>query len=1010
MTVAALSSSPDLRQRRNLPTYPSTLNFTSPSMNSLRCREGLVGANLSEEEANAILQQLADKDKDNKKTWSRVFVERYLLDKNWYYPKRPNRPDLKRAWAYFEHVTLPRHFTGEQTVDTKFRRAEPGEHEKETELYDPFRTPQQAFVEWGVGIDLYFISVWCFAIFMFIAACMNIPSMMFYSSEEYNGDPSAVALSEETENLPFDLKASAICSNFQWVVCSDCTPEQWNRDPTRFATAEDGTILVLRNFCNGTQGTNAFTNYATLIFAIIWISLVSLYLRARGVRFDEDKITTSDYSVNVKNPPPDAYDPEEWHTFFSQFATDGDQVTCVTVTLDNEELVANTFYYRNFRSQLLRKIPADTDVNDEEATRAAIKKYIDDNGSPYYIESGCIGWILKTLVVPPCNLFNMFLPADKLYDKMCVLKKKIIELQEKEYKVSQVFVTFETEHGQRAALSALQLGLLDVLTVNKKAVTQNCLFRDTLLHVVQPAEPNAVRWLDLDDTPLKIFTMCLITFLVNVLFIAFATVCIYFARQNVGPFFSGILVTTFNSTIPQAIKLIMMFEPHQNEGGFQRSLYLNITLFRWVLTAIVPQVITPHTSTLSSDSSDLLPTIRGILVSECWLTPLLRLSDYMTNAKKHIIAPRAQNQEDMMLWFQGTFYNLGERYTDLTKILFVVFYYSSLFPFVFVYGFIILFIQYFVDRFSLFRLWGWNPQLGAELASFSRKYMILGCLAAFAIMSSFIYAQFPYDNVCDPSEPVNGAAGSYSGVTLADGVLVNEGSENAGIVVVSQDTEVAFCDQSRSGSDEFWFPATKRVQGDGPLTWFTNEQARITAVYGWTSVVIVAFLVIYLFGRSAGDLAMFIFTGVYQPEGEPQNIDFSSNLNIFAYVPQLKYVGHPFPYICCDIDDLDQDLIGWNDASHSYDYYNLIFEIPHKSQRRTIRMEKNTREFPTIADFPEYASLIKSSQQSLDSTENDPAKEGKTLRGRKTPLYSIIKHYPTKWQLALREQWRNQQV
>jgi hypothetical protein len=35
----------------------------------------------------------------------------------------------------------------------------------------------------------------------------------------------------------------------------------------------------------------------------------------------------------------------------------------------------------------------------------------------------------------------------------------------------------------------------------------------------------------------------------------------------------------------------------------------------------------------------------------------------MTNAKKHIIAPRAQNQEDMMLWFQGTFYNLGERYT-----------------------------------------------------------------------------------------------------------------------------------------------------------------------------------------------------------------------------------------------------------------------------------------------------------------------------------------------------------
>jgi hypothetical protein len=452
-------------------------------------------------------------------------------------------------------------------------------------------TPQKAFVEWGVGIDLYFISLTCFAIFMFVAACMNIPSMMFYASEEYNGDPASNGQVDETSgNLPWDLKVSAVCRNFQWVVCEDCTAEQWDRDPTRYAEAADGTVLVQRNFCNGASATNAFTNYATLIFAVVWISLVSLYLRARGVRFDEDKITTSDYSVNVKNPPPDAYDPQEWHDFFSQFATDGDQVTCVTVTLDNEPLVANTFYYRNFRSQLLRKIPADTDVDDEEATRAAIKKYMDENGSSYYIESGWIGWFLKTFVVPPCNIFNMLLPPDKLYDKMCNLKKTIKELQEKEYKVSQIFVTFETEHGQRSALSALQLGMMDILTDNKKAVNQNCLFKGKLLHVVQPAEPNAVRWLDLDDKPLKVFTRSLITFVINAIFIVIATVCIFFARRDVGPFFSGILVTTFNSTIPQAIKLIMMFEPHQTEGGFQRSLYLNITLFRWVLTAIVPQV------------------------------------------------------------------------------------------------------------------------------------------------------------------------------------------------------------------------------------------------------------------------------------------------------------------------------------------------------------------------------------------------------------------------------------
>jgi hypothetical protein len=118
------------------------------------------------------------------------------------------------------------------------------------------------------------------------------------------------------------------------------------------------------------------------------------------------------------------------------------------------------------------------------------------------------------------------------------------------------------------------------------------------------------------------------------------------------------------------------------------------------------------------------------------------------------------------------------------------------------------------------------------------------------------------------------------------------------------------------------------------------------------------------------------------------------------------------------MDDLDQDLIGWNDASRSYDYYNLLFEIPHRSQRRTIRIIENTRDFPTIADSPGYAKLIEESQKMLHMTSNDPPPEGsseveanKHSPGyRKTPLYSVVKHYPTKWQLKLREQWRDQQV
>lgn len=47
--------------------------------------------------------------------------------------------------------------------------------------------------------------------------------------------------------------------------------------------------------------------------------------------------------------------------------------------------------------------------------------------------------------------------------------------------------------------------------------------------------------------------------------------------------------------------------------------------------------------------------------------------------------------------FQGTPYNLGERYTDLTKVLFLCFFYSALYPTSFFFGTAILLIQYYVS-------------------------------------------------------------------------------------------------------------------------------------------------------------------------------------------------------------------------------------------------------------------------------------------------------------------------
>lgn len=53
-------------------------------------------------------------------------------------------------------------------------------------------------------------------------------------------------------------------------------------------------------------------------------------------------------------------------------------------------------------------------------------------------------------------------------------------------------------------------------------------------------------------------------------------------------------------------------------------------------------------------------------------------------------------------------------------------------------------------QFCLLRVWAPTASLGANLATFSRRYFFTGALIAFVIASAYSWAQFPFDNVCDP--------------------------------------------------------------------------------------------------------------------------------------------------------------------------------------------------------------------------------------------------------------------
>lgn len=601
-----------------------------------------------------------------------------------------------QAWAYYEHITLARYFIDARGNDRKKTRAEPGEIERETALYEPFTTPESDLNAWGIGVGLYFSTLRVVAVILIVAGLINIPSILYYAGPEYSDGQNGLTV--------FSLTGSAVCTSTEWVVCSDCPEDEWADTPeeqNRFGktTDVDGSqiTLVLRNACEGAQFSQGMLNWGTLFFLIICFGLLACFQRAREVRFDEDKLSAPDYSLVVKNPPKDAFDPDEWRDFFTQFAEK--QVTCVTVALDNDQLVWKLTLRRIYREQLRLHLPKNLDLEDEDLLRAAVAEVEKEWESE---SKGCFTLLAGCTILPILRLFGLFLQPHVLVDRIYKLTEEIKELQKKHYNVCQVFVTFETEAGQRTAMSALSIpGKLDIRMNNTSRVAPSAIYKGRLLSVEEPTEPNAVRWMDIQVPTRRKLLFRFINLVITVGLISFAGFVVKRVRDAAGPALSAIFVTVFNSSIPQILKLLMLSERHSDEGTRQKSIYTKITLFRWVNTAILTKFITPFTSTIGPYKRGVLNTINAILWSELFVSPALRILDITGLFKKHVLAPRARNQEEMYLSFQGTPYHLAERYTDFTKVLFVCFFYSALFPSTFFFCGAILIVQYYADKFCL---------------------------------------------------------------------------------------------------------------------------------------------------------------------------------------------------------------------------------------------------------------------------------------------------------------------
>ena len=168
-----------------------------------------------------------------------------------------------------------------------------------------------------------------------------------------------------------------------------------------------------------------------------------------------------------------------------------------------------------------------------------------------------------------------------LKDKFDEVNAEIEELLKVKYKATNVFVTFEHEEEQRTVLHSLSVG--KYYSFFNIAGTTDFPFRDDkVLRVEEAAEPEAIRWINgLDATLTLRVGQFLLTFipLIGLLF-----ACGYIVkevRESSGVFWSGIMISVFNSIIPIAVRSINNnLEKHDNEGYAQASLckLLNSTM------------------------------------------------------------------------------------------------------------------------------------------------------------------------------------------------------------------------------------------------------------------------------------------------------------------------------------------------------------------------------------------------------------------------------------------------
>lgn len=213
-----------------------------------------------------------------------------------------------------------------------------------------------------------------------------------------------------------------------------------------------------------------------MVFVWLAVYLMTKAANWRERTLDESQQSAKDYAVQVRNPPLDAADPDEWKKYFSRFGP----VASVTIVKDNEVLLRQLLERRKLIAQLEDILPSDIAVDPAHV----------DDAFQYALPVSRFWKLVGTLDGPTIQ--------QKIQEMDDLIKN---DLSQRSYDVTEVFVVFESEADQQQCLRELQIPLYQIYRKNLKALGKSeYAFRGNyVLHVVDPPEPSDVIWYHLRD-------------------------------------------------------------------------------------------------------------------------------------------------------------------------------------------------------------------------------------------------------------------------------------------------------------------------------------------------------------------------------------------------------------------------------------------------------------------------------------------------------------------------------